>query len=182
MRQYHHRSLHATQKLRQLTEKRRVVDDDGICCENPSSSQWSLSNVIARSSRHLWLACEQGNADIVARLITETKVDVNSLNPHHRTPLSIAASYGHEGVVRNLLKHSEVDVGVQDVNGATALTWAASRGHLGVVELLLSSEPATGHNQAIRCAALMLAQRNGHDSVVKALTVNLSQEEKPWSR
>jgi ankyrin repeat protein len=174
IRQYYHRSLHDKQKLRQLREKRLVVDDEGICSEKPSQPQWRLSSVIARSSRNLWQACEQGDADVVARLITETRVDPNSLNPHHRTPLSIAASYGHESVVRNLLKYGEVDVGVQDANGATALTWAASRGHLGVLEMLLNSEPATDHNQAIRCAALMLAQRNGHDSVVKALMMNLS--------
>ena len=178
IRQYYHRSLQDKQKLRQLREKWLVVDDDGICSEKPSQPQWRLSSVIARSSRNLWLACEQGDADAVARLITETRVDPNSPNPHHRTPLSIAASYGHESVVRYLLKYGEVDVGVQDVNGATALTWAASRGHLGVLKMLLDSEPATGHNQAIRCAALTLAQRNGHDSVVKSLTVNLSQEEK----
>jgi ankyrin repeat protein len=164
------------EKLFEIQREWDESDESDNASRYENSSQ--PESDIASSSRYLWLACEQGNADSVARLIAKSNVDPNSVNSRRRTPLSIAASYGHEDVVRKLLEHSEVDVTIQDVNGATALTWAASRGHLRIMNLLLSSEPATGRNQEIRCAALKLAQRKGHELIVKALTASSSQKER----
>jgi hypothetical protein len=60
------------------------------------------------------------------------------------------------------------------------VTWAASRGHSGMIIMLLSSELANDHNHAMRCAALILAQRNQHSLVVETLQANLSQTEAHW--
>jgi len=152
-------------------EEGLVLDDrdDLVYLEKTLHSQRAIDS----SSQYLWLACEQGNVDRVAQLITKMNVDPNSLNPRRRTPLSIAASYGHENVVRTLLGYSEVDVTVRDVTGATALTWAAARGHLTILELLLSSEPLSPRNKETRWAALELAEEKGHNLIVSALIMNM---------
>jgi ankyrin repeat protein len=156
-------------RLRQRREDHLATTDTGICCKMPPKQALAID----RNSQGLWQACERGDEASVARLITKLSVDLNSLNAHRRTPLSIAASHGHEALVRMLLEHDGVDAAIQDVNGATALTWAASRGHLEVVNMLLSSEPTTSRNHASRCAAWALARRKGHVSVAEVLIANL---------
>jgi hypothetical protein len=49
-----------------------------------------------------------------------------------------------------------------------------------MIIMLLSSELANDHNHAMRCAALILAQRNQHSLVVETLQANLSQTEAHW--
>jgi hypothetical protein len=85
--------------LNRLEDVRMVAEDECVCYERPSASRSIPRPAIAGSLKDLWQACEQGNVEFVARLITKMNVDANSLNQHRRTPLSIAASHRRDVVV-----------------------------------------------------------------------------------
>jgi ankyrin repeat protein len=156
-------------------EEDQNVDNGGICCEMltlpPKLSARDIA-VSTENQRALWDACETNDMIKVARLIRDKKADINCLNQHGRTPLSIAASHGYHAIVSWLLGYDGVDPAITDANGATALTWAASRGHIRVVQLLLCHEVVSRRDESVIAASMALAQRNGHKEIVEMLTLD----------
>ena len=93
------------------------------------------SHRIATAPRPLSVACVNGNAAIIGRLL-QVGADPNTTRPEGDTVLMTAARSGHVAAVRVLLA-SGADVHVTTRKGQTALMWAAAENNASVVEVLL---------------------------------------------
>jgi ankyrin repeat protein len=88
----------------------------------------------------LWIASQQGYADVVRALVDHNKVEVNLRGKNGETALWRASCNGHVDVVRVLLQKDEVDVDHQCYVGVAALWMASWKGYHKVVEVLLESD------------------------------------------
>ena len=86
----------------------------------------------------LSLAIRIGHEEVVAILLTEDSVDLDSKDSEGRTPLSWAAGNGHEAVVKLLLKTGKAGVDSKVRYCRTPLSWATGNRHEAVVKLLQS--------------------------------------------
>src|SRR6266851_5662512 len=84
----------------------------------------------------LWLATVNGDAAIIAALIT-AGADPNEHLPLGRTPLMTASRTGNVEAMKVLLDHG-ADVNAKEtLRGTTALMWAADEAHPAAVQLLI---------------------------------------------
>ena len=114
------------------------------------------------------LAARAGNAELVTLLLAHG-ADVNSRDQSGWTPLMRAAMKGHVEAVRVLLNHG-AEVNAQENGEAwTALHWATARGHADVVALLLSHGADYSLRTQDGMTPLMLAMKEGHEKIVRAL-------------
>lgn len=86
----------------------------------------------------MW-AAKEGHEAVVALLLENDEVEVDSRDYEGRTPLWFAAMQGQEAVVRPMLESGKVDVNSKDRYGQTPLLRAAEEGHETVVRLLLAN-------------------------------------------
>jgi len=93
------------------------------------------------------LAASGGHLDVVAVLLDQGGIDVNSTDQWGRTALHPAANQGHLAVMELLFLQPGIEVNQANVDGNTALHGAAAGGHLAVIELLLN-QPGIEVNQA----------------------------------
>ena len=115
----------------------------------------------------LSLACQNGNAELVAALL-KAGADPDKATNGDETPLMVAARTGKPTPVRSLLDAGgKVDASNRE--GQTALTWAANEGHVEVLDLLLKAGAAPDTTLKSGLTPIMLAARNGHIGVVKSL-------------
>ncbi|KAK3728572.1 hypothetical protein QZH41_011655 [Actinostola sp. cb2023] len=124
----------------------------------------------------LHLAASHGWIPIVKKLMEgrQTRLmNVGNLSDH--TPLHLAASNGQEKVVKFLLDRGATIE--RDTEGRTALHFAAAKGSLRSVQLICNANPncINDEDNADQDAALHLAARNGHDSVVNFLLSHENQ-------
>jgi len=89
------------------------------------------ANVHANNDRALWLASEQGYAEVV-RVLLAAGADVHARNDE---ALRNASMVGHAGVVQVLLA-AGANVHADNDN---ALRWASTEGHVEVVQMLLAA-------------------------------------------
>jgi ankyrin repeat protein len=83
----------------------------------------------------LWIAAQEGYADIVAQLI-EKDADVNSQRATDGiTALWMTSQNGHAGVAKLLLENG-ADLDIRSANGSTALMLASQNAHTEIVKLL----------------------------------------------
>jgi hypothetical protein len=126
----------------------------------------------------LWLAAEEGRADLVRALLLDERADAAWCDSK---ALQSAAWRGHADVVRLLLADGRADptaaanyialfmdsrVDTEPV-GSAALQYAAYKGNADIVRALLSdgrADPATLNYEALRCAA-----SRSHAAVVQLL-------------
>ena len=85
----------------------------------------------------LFKACWDGDAALVARLITEFGANVAAKDNTGRNPLHIAARRNHVDVVRTLVRDFGANVGAQNGDGWTPLFFAAHCGHSETVRMLV---------------------------------------------
>lgn len=132
----------------------RLIDScGGISESEKQQNMWSLAaqgdiellDVLLEGNSSLQIpaevfqaACKGGHLEVVKRLLTTGKVDIDIKDNNSRTPLSWAAKQGHEAIVKLLLATGKVDVDAKDHNGRTPLSWAAKNGREAVVKLLRS--------------------------------------------
>ncbi len=86
----------------------------------------------------LYIACEEGHAQIVEKLLSVPGIDVNKAERRNFTPLNIACGYGYKEIVQKLLAIPEIDVNKASNSGATPLRHACMSDFPEVVKLLLN--------------------------------------------
>jgi ankyrin repeat protein len=84
----------------------------------------------------LSLVAGLGDQDIVALLIENSTIDVNSRDIYGRTPLCWAVHKGDAAVVQLFLQCNRVEVDSRDTTGRSPLFWAAGTSSTAVVQLL----------------------------------------------
>ena len=131
----------------------------------------------------LFLACENGNATLVQRLL-DSGANPNAELRGGETVLMMASRTGNLGVVKALLTHN-AKVNERERKQQTAIMWAAAEGHADVVEELLRAgadfkdQLKSGYNP------LFFAAREGRINVVKTLLdagVDVNSTMQPKSR
>ncbi|KAK0738636.1 ankyrin repeat-containing domain protein [Schizothecium vesticola] len=119
--------------------------------------------------RPLWIAAQQGFADIALALIA-AGADVNAQDREYkRCPLHQAAQKGYIEVIRALLTHG-AGTEIPDWQNSTALAVACSLGQLAVAQLLLEHD-ADPDSQIVTSDhnPLFEASRSGHLDIVRLL-------------
>jgi hypothetical protein len=158
-----------------------ICDDQGWTALSYAAGQGDLRMLellLTRSDLELnvsrappiYLAADRGNLEVVRRLVSRQKVDINQTY-WQKSPLFIAIENGYRGIAKLLLKQeSRLDVNAKTSLGDTALHIAVSYGNLDIVELLLRDNrlDVTGTNRYGE-SALRLAARNGKEHVVRRL-------------
>ena len=132
----------------------------------------------------LYLACQNGNAEIVAALL-QHGADPNLAQNGGETPLMTAARTGLPEAVLLLLE-AGAKVDAAERNGQTAIMWASARGNREAVVILLKHGAEKNRKLKSGFTPLLFAARNGHRDVVKELVgagckgnEKISEVEKP---
>lgn len=120
----------------------------------------------------LWLAAEQGHADVVQEILRHPKIDPNKVRLSTKTtPLLIAAYHGHDEVVEALLGHADIQVNVGSTDtGASPLFMAVQEGREGSVEILLRQNNIDANKPTAKgITPLCVAAELGHEHIVRLL-------------
>ena len=94
---------------------------------------------MALGATPLFIASQQGNANVVRQLLTLAvgTIELNTPRDNGLNALSVAAYFGHELVVKALLEAGASESKATD-HGHSPLRYARERGHSRVVEALVS--------------------------------------------
>mmetsp|Transcript_29834 Transcript_29834/g.65212 ORF Transcript_29834/g.65212 Transcript_29834/m.65212 type:complete len:884 (-) Transcript_29834:338-2989(-) len=121
----------------------------------------------------LFIAAQEGHADIVRKLLTHPQLDVNRAEENGITPLNMAAQQGHLEVVVALLEDARAHVNQPTKDGCTPLYIAAQQGHVEVVRTLMlgSRNGPVDVNAAMKngVTPIYMASQKGHGEVVRLL-------------
>ena len=71
----------------------------------------------------LSLACQDGHLEVVALLLTDTRIDINMLEVDKCSSLWFASQFGHLAIVRLLLASGR-DIDTQTKSVACTVSWA----------------------------------------------------------
>jgi ankyrin repeat protein len=116
----------------------------------------------------LWLAAEQGCAEVV-KLLCGYHADINvTKNPGSVTPLYVAAQNGHEDVVAALLA-AGANPNIAKSTGATPLYIACQQNFAGIARLLIRSGGSVSQANQQGISPLMIAAFQGNGECVKLL-------------
>jgi ankyrin repeat protein len=117
--------------------------------------------------RPLSLACQNGNAAIVGRLLA-AGANPNTTLRGSESALTTAARTGRPGPIRLLIEHG-ADVDAKDRKDQTAIMWAAAEGNLAAVELLLQAGADYKTPLDSGFTPFFFAVRAGHIDVARRL-------------
>jgi hypothetical protein len=114
------------------------------------------------------LACRDGNADKVKRMIRQHKLlNVNTKSFNGFTPLEMACSAGHSRVVILLLNHPIIEINITTVGGSTVFIDALRAGHLGCVEAMFADSRVDINKPcSLGHTALWYAAKDGLHSMI----------------
>ncbi|RDJ21099.1 hypothetical protein DWF00_07650 [Bosea caraganae] len=118
----------------------------------------------------LYLACQNGNTDIVDLLLDIDDIDVNK-GPEDTTPLAAAVSNGHRDVVEQLLKHRHIDINKPNKTGMRPLMWACIGKYIDIFEMLFRCPD-------IKCDEVNL---NGRTALSCAVSANFIEAVRAFS-
>jgi ankyrin repeat protein len=110
----------------------------------------------------LTLACTNGSAAMVAKLLRAGADAKSALPRTGETPLMTAAASGNLETVKLLLVHGADINGAESYAGQTALMWAVSRGHESIVQTLLEAGADIKARSTAGSTALLFAARKGN--------------------
>ena len=77
-----------------------------------------------------------GNLDIVNKLLTSPKTNINAQNRYDNTALIYASRHGYSNIVQRLLE-CKADCNIQGEDNSTALIWASRNIRTDIVYLLI---------------------------------------------
>ena len=77
-----------------------------------------------------------GKIDIVNKLLTSPKINIDSQDRYNNTALMYASRHGYSNIVQKLLE-CKADGNIQGENNSTALIWASRNIRPDVVQLLI---------------------------------------------
>jgi uncharacterized protein len=125
-------------------------------------------NIIDKSSCSLLHLAAQYPA-VLHYVLQNSSINVNAVNEHSCTALTLAAVTGVSASVRLLLQHG-ADPSIRDCHSRCAATFAADTGFTEVMEVLLARHaPATLATVYHGLPLLTLAVASGHIAVVRLL-------------
>jgi hypothetical protein len=109
-----------------------------------SASASDVNSVDADSGKlPLYVACEDGNAKLVALLLAHGADASLPCTRAQSTPLHAAAYYSHAALVHELVVNGRARANVANANGITPLHAACSTAHLDTVRALLANGAAS---------------------------------------
>ena len=102
------------------------------------NSHMKIASEIQVSSNETVLhrAVRQGNIEVVKRVLSQEKDNIDMKNKDGQTPLHLAAENGLVDIVWILAKEFQANVNLKDNKGETALIIAAKKGHLEIAMAL----------------------------------------------
>jgi ankyrin repeat protein len=110
-------------------------------------------------------ACFSGLYEIVSRLITEEKIDVNQVNKNNETPLLCALNGGNTDIAKLLLSLPVCKVETISLLNVTPLIVAVTKGLNEIVDLLMTRSDVTFENSLL--LACELGIQNVFDVIIK---------------
>ena len=133
------------------------------------------------NEKKLYDASKEGNTEVVRKLISHLRVDVNFVvlkSWYKTTPLSVAVSKGHKEVVNILLDAGALTTTTVGY-GYFPLHLAAYHGHIDIVTLLLDSGAEVDKaNYDSGRTPLHLAASEGYEEVLKLLLAGGAEVDK----
>jgi len=130
--------------------------DKTLCTKNPSFDYIKEANVVKIKER-IWglvyLACNNGNADIVQSMMHYIVDDtINDLSVEGWSMLGLACYCGYDDIINLLLTHPNINVNADsrfDTNHASnCLQLACQKNHVGIVNTLLSHPHINANKKA----------------------------------
>jgi len=122
----------------------------------------------------LYIACQQGHAEVVSILLGDMRVEVNRPNGNEVTPFYIACQKGHLKVMSLLLADTRIDVSKAMNKGSTPLDIACQNDRKEVVSLLLKDLRVDVNFQQIEGnTPFNAACQAGHKDVVSLLLTDM---------
>ena len=122
-------------------------------------------------NKELRAAVQDGNVDVINRLIEKGAQVKAHGGIKEQTPLHIAAIKGNDAIVKTLFDlNADINaVAEEEHSGGTALHWAAYSGHESTIKLLmeLGCDPATPNAKGM--TAKQTAEANGNASCAALL-------------
>jgi ankyrin repeat protein len=128
-------------------------------------------------------AAKNGQETLVAKLLTQRRINANTTDHDSWTPLFWALKYNHTPIIEMLMDHPKININTKNNNSKTPLAWASVEGHLNLVERLLSHP-----NIAINAkdddgfTPFVLAFQKGNKAIVERLLecpgIEINEEDK----
>ena len=149
-----------------MKKKERAIDVNALCLFNDDGTT---------KFAPLHAACQNGNEELILRLLREHDIDINRSNNLGVTPLRILCtkkteSNSTKNMVEVFLQTKNIDIHSQSNDGTTSLFDAAQNGNTAIVHLLLQTEGIENSlNQPktdTGVTPLIIACQNGHSNVV----------------
>jgi ankyrin repeat protein len=109
----------------------------------------------------LWLACANGSAPMVAKLLKPRDADPNVTQWSGATPLMMCARTGNVEAVKALLARGAHVNAAETKEGQTALMWAAAQSHSDVVQVLIQAGADVNASTKGGTTPLMFAAQQG---------------------
>jgi ankyrin repeat protein len=116
----------------------------------------------------IFLASEKGLFNTVKMLVEDKGVNVNVIDKHRRTPLSLATQEANEFIVEYLLEH-EANPNIRGEDGLAPLHFASQQGLVEIAELLLKNkaDPEAKDNSGL--TPLHYAAKMGENEIIDML-------------
>jgi hypothetical protein len=116
----------------------------------------------------LMLAVKHGHTEIALGMI-KAGARLDTQDASGATALMLAVKHGHTEIALGMIK-AGARLDTQDEHGNTALTWAINEGHTEIALGLIEAGARPDLEATYGCGApLILAAREGHTEIVKAL-------------
>ena len=121
-------------------------------------------------STPLILACDDGDLEMVEKLLSLQNVDINAADNNGDSPLLHAVIGGLHDIVSKLLENPKIEVNKPNGNGDTSLMCAANEGFSNIVESLLQRKDIDVNMSNVDgFTSLMCASDKGFEGIVKSL-------------